>query len=50
MVTKAQERKAEMKDEFVSVEHMMLAYLDDLRFGQALFRKEVNPKRKTLQA
>lgn len=40
LVTRAQECKADWKDEFVSVEHMLLAFVDDTRFGQeVIFNK-----------
>ena len=36
LVGRAQELKADMKDEFVSVEHLLAAFVDDARFGQGL--------------
>ena len=36
LVGRAQELKANMKDEFVSVEHLLAAFVDDARFGQGL--------------
>jgi ATP-dependent Clp protease ATP-binding subunit ClpA len=36
LVGRAQEMKADMKDEFVSVEHLLAAFVDDARFGQGL--------------
>ena len=36
LVGRAQEVKADMKDEFVSVEHLLSAFVDDARFGQRL--------------
>ena len=38
LVTRAQEIKADWKDEFVSVEHMLLAFLDDAKFGTNLLK------------
>jgi hypothetical protein len=32
--------KAKMGDQFVSVEHLVLALADDVRFGEALFKAE----------
>jgi len=40
VVTKAQEIKAKWKDEYVSIEHLVLALKDDLRFGESLLRQE----------
>ena len=40
LVTKAMELKVKWKDEFVSVEHLVLAFLDDMRFGQNLLKDE----------
>ena len=38
LVTRAQEQKAQWKDSHVSVEHLVLAFLDDSRFGSNLFK------------
>ena len=40
MVTRAQAIKEQWKDKFVSVEHLVLAYLDDARFGQRILKEE----------
>lgn len=40
LVTRAQELKAAWKDDFVSVEHLVLAFLEDPRFGQKLLKDE----------
>lgn len=40
LVGRAQEVKSEWKDAFVSVEHLLLALVDDTRFGQQLFKEE----------
>ncbi len=40
LVTRAQELQKEWKDEFTSVEHLLLAMLDDQHFGQQLLRDE----------
>jgi len=40
MVTRAQTIKEQWKDKFVSVEHLVLAYLDDARFGQRILKEE----------
>jgi ATP-dependent Clp protease ATP-binding subunit ClpB len=38
--------KAKMGDQFVSVEHLVLALADDVRFGEALFKAEgLTPKK-----
>lgn len=39
-MTRAQEFKAQWRDEYVSVEHLVLAYVDDSRFGQRMLRAE----------
>jgi ATP-dependent Clp protease ATP-binding subunit ClpB len=39
LVSAAQEKRREWGDEFVSVEHLVLAFLDDQRFGAALFKE-----------
>ena len=38
LVTRAQEIKANWRDEFVSVEHMLLAFFDDAKFGTGLLK------------
>lgn len=38
LLSNARNHKREMKDDFVSVEHLLLAFLSDKRFGQQLFR------------
>ena len=38
-MTRAQEIKVDWKDEFVSVEHMLLAVLDDTKFGTQLLKE-----------
>ena len=38
LVGRAQEVKEGMKDDFVSVEHLLLAFCDDTRFGLALLK------------
>lgn len=40
LVTRAQEFKGKWKDEFVSVEHLVLAFLEDMRFGQKLLKND----------
>lgn len=37
LLNNARMHKKEMKDDFVSVEHLILAFLSDKRFGQLLF-------------
>lgn len=32
--------KSKMGDQFVSVEHLVLALVDDVRFGEQLFKQE----------
>ena len=49
LVTRAQEIKADWQDEFVSVEHMLLAFLDDTKFGTQLL-KDVNLDKAKLEA
>lgn len=46
LVGRAQELKEEMKDDFVSVEHLLLAYLDDTRFGADVLAAEALDKAK----
>lgn len=38
LLENAKKHKKEMGDSFVSVEHMLLSFLSDTRFGQKLFR------------
>ena len=38
LITRSQDIKARWKDEYVSVEHMMLAMVDDKRFGAQLLK------------
>lgn len=38
LLSNARNHKREMKDDFVSVEHLLLAFISDKRFGQQLFR------------
>ncbi len=40
LVGRAQELKGEMGDDFVSVEHLLLAYPDDARFGASVLQAE----------
>ena len=40
VVNSAMGIKAKMGDTFVSVEHLVLALADDVRFGEALFKAE----------
>lgn len=40
LVTKAQEYKEQWKDQYVSTEHLVLAFLDDARFGQRILQSE----------
>ena len=49
LVSRAQEIKAEWKDEYVSVEHMLLAFLDDAKFGTKLL-KDANLDKAKLDA
>ncbi len=48
MVTRSQDFKTEWKDEFVSVEHLLLALAEDQRFGQNLL-KSANLDKKSLE-
>lgn len=51
LVTRAQEIKADWKDEFVSVEHMLLAFVDDTKFGKdVIFNKSSDLDRAKLEA
>lgn len=38
LLENAKKHKKEMGDSFVSVEHMLLSFLSDTRFGKKLFR------------
>ena len=49
LVSRAQEIKADWKDEYVSVEHMLLAFLDDAKFGTKLL-KDANLDKAKLDA
>lgn len=50
LVTRAQEVKAEWRDEFVSIEHLLLAFVDDTKFGQeAIFNKSSDLDRAKLE-
>lgn len=40
VVNAAMNIKSKMGDEFVSVEHLVLALADDVRFGESLFKQE----------
>ena len=40
LITAAENIKGKWGDDFVSVEHMVLAFEDDTRFGQQLLRQE----------
>ena len=40
LITAAEAVKAKWGDDFVSVEHMVLAFEDDARFGRQLLRNE----------
>ena len=40
LVTRGQDLKDQWKDDFVSVEHLMMAFLDDTRFGQKVLKQE----------
>lgn len=40
LVSRSQSIKNDWKDEFVSIEHLLMAMAEDSRFGQDLFRKE----------
>eukprot|EP00879_Flechtneria_rotunda_P008426 GHRR01008827.1.p1 GENE.GHRR01008827.1~~GHRR01008827.1.p1 ORF type:complete len:841 (+),score=295.71 GHRR01008827.1:296-2818(+) len=40
IVNAAMKLKSKMGDQFVSVEHLVLALVDDARFGEALFKQE----------
>lgn len=51
LVTRAQEVKADWKDEYVSVEHMLLAFVDDTKFGrEVIFNKSSDLDRAKLEA
>ena len=47
---RSQELKEEMKDDFVSVEHLLLAFLDDSRFGANVLATEALDKAKIQEA
>ena len=49
-VDNARDRAKELQDAFVAVEHLLLAIADDARFGQDLFRKELNVSTEQLEA
>ena len=49
-ITKAEAIKKEMKDDFTSVEHLVLAMVDDPRFGKKLLRDAGLDARKLTQA
>ena len=49
LVTRAQEVKSEWRDEFVSVEHMLLAFVDDTKFGTQLL-KDANLDKAKIEA
>ena len=49
LVTRAQDIKADWKDDFVSVEHMVLAFVDDTKFGAKLL-KDANLDKAKLEA
>lgn len=38
LLDNARKNKKEMRDDFVSVEHLLLAFYSDQRFGQRLFK------------
>jgi ATP-dependent Clp protease ATP-binding subunit ClpB len=50
LVGRSQELKEEMKDDFVSVEHLLLAFLDDSRFGASVLATEALDKAKIQEA
>jgi ATP-dependent Clp protease ATP-binding subunit ClpA len=50
LVGRSQELKEEMKDDFVSVEHLLLAFLDDSRFGANVLATEALDKAKIQEA
>lgn len=50
LVTRAQDFKTSWKDKFVSVEHLILAMLDDTRFGKRTLEKEGLTKSRLEQA
>ncbi len=49
LVTRAQEVKADWRDEFVSVEHMLLAFVNDTKFGTQLL-KDANLDKTKIEA
>ena len=46
LVGRSQELKAGLKDDYVSVEHLLLAFLDDRHFGQQLLQGDQLTKEK----
>ena len=50
LVGRSQELKEEMKDDFVSVEHLLLAFLDDSRFGANVLATEALDNAKIQEA
>lgn len=46
----AMELKNKWKDQFCSVEHLVLAIADDVRFGEAMFKQEGLTKQKLEEA
>lgn len=49
LIQRAREYKKEYGDSFVSVEHLVLAFTDDKRFGKQLF-KDFQISQKTLKS
>lgn len=49
-ITRAEELKKEWKDDFTSVEHLVLSLVDDPRFVRELLRKEGLDARKLTEA
>ena len=50
VVNQAMNLKGKMGDQFVSVEHLVLALADDVRFGEQLFKQEGLTKAKLDEA
>lgn len=50
LIGRAQDVKAEMGDDFVSVEHLLVAYLDDSRFGTKALKSEGLDKKRLNEA
>eukprot|EP00208_Stichococcus_sp_RCC1054_P006167 CAMPEP_0206137422 /NCGR_PEP_ID=MMETSP1473-20131121/2545_1 /ASSEMBLY_ACC=CAM_ASM_001109 /TAXON_ID=1461547 /ORGANISM="Stichococcus sp, Strain RCC1054" /LENGTH=989 /DNA_ID=CAMNT_0053530491 /DNA_START=123 /DNA_END=3092 /DNA_ORIENTATION=- len=50
LMGRAQDTRAEFGDEFVSVEHLLLAFLDDSRFGQKALQGEGLDRQRLLEA